>query len=89
MAARKRGTAFVFTLNRAATVSISIKRLRRGAKVVKLKRTSQAGGNRVRFTGRVGRRTLRPGRYRATLTAVDATGARSQARAVTFRIVRR
>ena len=85
----KKGTAFVFTLNRAATVSIGIKRLRRGAKVVKLKRTSRAGGNRVRFTGRVGRRTLRPGRYRATLTAVDATGARSQARAVTFRIVRR
>ena len=89
VAARKRGTAFVFNLNRAATVSISIKRLRRGAKVVKLKRTSRAGGNRVRFTGRVGRRTLRPGRYRATLTAVDAAGARSQARAVTFRIVRR
>ena len=89
VAARKPGTAFVFTLNRAATVSISIKRLRRGARVVKLKRPSRAGGNRVRFTGRVGRRTLRPGRYRATLTAVDATGARSQARAVTFRIVRR
>ncbi|HEX6582428.1 MAG TPA: hypothetical protein VF056_02415 [Thermoleophilaceae bacterium] len=86
---RKPGTAFVFTLNRAATVRISIKRLRRGAKVVKLKRTSGAGGNRVRFTGRVGRRTLRPGRYRATLTAVDATGAKSQARAVAFRIVRR
>jgi len=86
---RKPGTAFVFNLNRAATVSISVKRLRRGAKVVKLKRTSRAGGNRVRFTGRVGRRTLRPGRYRATLTALDATGARSPARAVTFRIVRR
>lgn len=85
----KLGTAFVFKLNRAATVSIRIKRLRRAAKVVRLKRTSRVGGNRVRFTGRVGRRVLRPGRYRATLTAVDATGGRSEARAVTFRIVRR
>ena len=54
----------------------------------KLKRTGSAGRNRVAFSGRVGRHTLRPGRYRATLTAIDATGSRSKARAVAFRIVR-
>jgi hypothetical protein len=32
---------------------------------------------------------LRPGRYRATFTAVDAAGSRSTLQAVTFRIVAR
>jgi uncharacterized delta-60 repeat protein len=85
---RKRGTAFAFTINRAARVSIRVKRLRHRGKVVKLVRTSGAGRNRVRFTGRVGRRALRPGLYRATLTAVDRVGVRSAPRAVRFRIVR-
>jgi uncharacterized delta-60 repeat protein len=85
---RKRGTAFVYTLNRAATVTIRVKRLRARAKPITLKRSSVAGRNRVRFTGRVKRRALRPGVYRATLTAVDASGARSTARTARFRIVR-
>lgn len=84
----RRGTSFVFRLNRAGTVTIRIKRLRHTGRVVKLTRSSRAGGNRVRFSGRVGRRTLRPGRYRATVTAVDRAGNRSKASAVRFRIVR-
>jgi uncharacterized delta-60 repeat protein len=87
-ASARRGTAFLFRLNRAGTVTIRIKRLRHTGRVVKLTRSSRAGGNRVRFSGRVGRRTLRPGRYRATLTAVDKAGNRSKASAVRFRIVR-
>jgi uncharacterized delta-60 repeat protein len=87
-AARRRGTAFVYTLNRDASVTIHVKRLRRGARVLKLRRSSGAGRNRVRFTGRVGRSALRPGRYRATLVATDASGGRSQPRSVRFRIVR-
>jgi uncharacterized delta-60 repeat protein len=86
---RKRGTAFVFSLNRAATVTIRIKRLRHADKVLKLKRLSNAGRNRVGFSGRVGRHALRPGRYRATLTATDTAGSRSKAQAITFRLVRR
>ena len=84
----RRGTSFVFRLNRAGTVTIRIKRLRHSGRIVKLTRSSRAGGNRVRFSGRVGRRTLRPGRYRATLTAVDRAGNRSKPSAVRFRIVR-
>jgi uncharacterized delta-60 repeat protein len=84
----RRGTAFVFRLNRAATVIIRIKRLHHAGTIVKLKRTSSAGGNRVAFSGRVGRHALRPSRYRATLTATDPSGNRSKARAVAFRIVR-
>ncbi len=41
------------------------------------------------FTGRIGRRALRLGRYRATVTATDAAGNRSRPRRVTFRIVAR
>jgi uncharacterized delta-60 repeat protein len=85
-ARRKRGTAFRFRLNHAATLSIRIKRS--GKRVALLKRTAQAGGNRVRFSGRVGRRALRPGRYRATLTAVDAAGKRARPATVAFRILR-
>jgi uncharacterized delta-60 repeat protein len=84
----RRGTAFVFKLNRAATVAIRIRRLHHAGTIVKLTRTSSAGGNRVAFSGRVGRHALRPGRYRATLTATDASGNHSKARAVAFRIVR-
>jgi uncharacterized delta-60 repeat protein len=91
---RRHGTSFVFRLNRSATVSIRIKRLvstgsgRRTRAVALLKRTAQAGGNRVRFSGRVGRGTLRPGRYRASLTAVDANGNRTKPQTVRFRVVR-
>jgi uncharacterized delta-60 repeat protein len=85
---RKHGTAFVYTLNRAATVTIRVKRLRGRAKPITLKRSSAAGRNRVRFTGRVRHRALHPGLYRATLTATDASGARSALRTARFRIVR-
>jgi uncharacterized delta-60 repeat protein len=88
VAARKRGTAFLFKLNRPARVTIRIKRLHRKATVVRLKRSSRAGGNRVRFSGRVKHHALRPARYRATVRAVDAAGNASNAQTVTFRIVR-
>lgn len=48
-----------------------------------------AGQNAVAFRGRIGRRALRPGRYRATAIATDAARNSSSRRRVTFRIVRR
>ena len=84
----------MFRLNRSAEVSIRIKRVattrtgRRLRNVALLKRTARTGGNRVRFSGRVGRRALRPGRYSATLTAVNAEGKRSKPATVAFRILR-
>jgi hypothetical protein len=50
---------------------------------------TKAGSNRVPFTGRMGKRALRPGTYRATLTATDATGRRSKPVSLTFRVVKR
>jgi hypothetical protein len=53
-----------------------------------LRRRASAGLNRVRFSGRLGRRALRVGRYRAVLVAVDAAGNRSRPARVGFRVVR-
>lgn len=46
-----------------------------------------AGRNRKPFSGRIGQRTLRPGRYRATLVATDAARNRSRAARVAFTVV--
>jgi PKD domain len=54
-----------------------------------LVRASAQGANRVAFSGRIGRRALKRGRYRATVTATDAAGNVSSPERVSFRIVRR
>ena len=53
------------------------------------RRMGRAGSNRHRFSGRIGRRKLRPGRYRASIRATDAAGNRSRLKRARFRIVRR
>jgi hypothetical protein len=54
-----------------------------------LTRTSRAGRNRVAFTGRLTRKALAAGRYRAVLTAADAAGNRSKAQTIAFAIASR
>jgi DNA-binding beta-propeller fold protein YncE len=61
------------TLSEPATVRVAIRRRRT------LTHTGHAGLNRLRVK-------LRPGAYRARVTAVDAAGNRSQARTIRFRI---
>lgn len=48
----------------------------------------KAGANSKRFAGKFGRRALKPGRYRAVVTARDAAGNRSKKAKVAFRVVR-
>ncbi|MBA3262092.1 MAG: M36 family metallopeptidase [Thermoleophilaceae bacterium] len=48
-----------------------------------------AGARQVAFSGRIGRRALRPGAYRATISATDPAGNRSRVVRLTFSIVRR
>ena len=48
---------------------------------------SLAGQTRRKFSGKIGRRSLRPGSYRATLTATDVAGNKSSAKVLSFRIV--
>jgi CSLREA domain-containing protein len=50
---------------------------------------SAAGAVRKRFSGRIGKRKLKPGGYRAVLVATDAAGNHSTATRLSFRVVRR
>jgi hypothetical protein len=68
----------------------SARRCTRTVTLVTLTRThTRAGGNRVKFSGRYRRHALAPGRYRARLSATDATGNRSKPVVLRFRVVRR
>ena len=48
-----------------------------------------AGGNARKFSGRLGKKSLKPGSYRATLSARDAAGNVSAVRRLSFRVVAR
>jgi uncharacterized repeat protein (TIGR01451 family) len=50
---------------------------------------ADAGQNRRRFSGRIGKKKMRPGRYRARLVATDASGNKSKRRDLNLRVVRR
>jgi hypothetical protein len=50
---------------------------------------STAGANSNAFSGKLGIRRLRVGRYRAKLTAVDAAGNKSASKVLAIRVVRR
>ncbi len=53
-----------------------------------LTRGAHTGTNRIKFTGRIGRRALKPGRYQAAFTATDAAGT-SKPSVLRFTIVAR
>jgi hypothetical protein len=48
---------------------------------------STSGANTHRFSGRIDRRSLRPGRYRAVLQATDGASNVSRPKRLKFRIV--
>lgn len=63
------------------------RRCTRAVKVGTLTRANlQSGSNAIAFSGRIGRRALRPGAYKATLTARNAKG-KSKPVAVKFSVV--
>jgi hypothetical protein len=84
-----RGTRFRYTLSEAARVTVRIQRARSGRRYVgvgTLRRSGAKGANSIRFTGRIRTRALRPGRYRALISATDAAGNRSPLSRTAFRI---
>jgi FG-GAP-like repeat/FG-GAP repeat len=85
-AAAKRGTVFRFVMNGPGKARITIARKagKRYRKVGSLVRRGHRGLNKVRFSGRIGRTALKPGRYRATIT----TSKRLAPKRVRFRIVK-
>jgi hypothetical protein len=67
------GTAFLFKLNTAATVSFTFKRAKRV--VGRLTVQAKAGVDRVQFNGRIPhRRKLEPGRYTVAVSARNLSG---------------
>ena len=85
------GARVRYSLSEPATTRFRVEKARSG-RWVRLKRSfthrGQAGTNRFRFTGRIGGRRLRTGRYRLVAVATDAAGNKSAAKRVRFRIVR-
>lgn len=66
------------------------RRCKRWVRVATLRRTNQPAGRRsLVFTGRIRRRALKPGRYRAVIKATDGTRKSSRVKRPRFRIVRR
>jgi hypothetical protein len=85
----RRGTRVSFSLSEAASVRFEafvVKRRHRTRKG-RFARLSPAGASRVAFTGRLGKRTLKPGRYVVRLTPTDRAGNVGAARSVTLRVV--
>jgi hypothetical protein len=76
----RRGTQLRFTLSEPARLRIAMTRIaghkRRPAGTVAVAQQA-AGRHHVRLMGRIGRRSLGPGRYRARIVAIDAAGNRS------------
>jgi hypothetical protein len=89
---RVRGKAFLFDLSEPAQVTFAVERALRGrrSKATRFSftgtfaRNRAAGANRMNVPVRVGRRTLRPGRYRATLIATDGAGNASKPKRIAF-----
>ena len=89
-ASAPRGTTFRFTLKAPAKVIVAISR-RHGGRAVKAGKLTRShlhnGPNAIAFSGRIGKRALKPGKYSARLTASNAKG-RAKPVTVRFKIVR-
>ena len=85
------GLMFTYRLDRAATVFIVLERRvgERWVMVTKLTvKSAQAGLDRLKFNGRVGKALLKLGSFTAIIAAAD-TGGWSNSRSLTFRVVRK
>lgn len=88
-----RKNAFRFTLDDRAKVVISIKRISKGkgkrAQGRIVKSNVAAGSRKIGFRGKVGKKKLKPARYKATAVAIDQFGNRSKPKKAGFRILGR
>jgi hypothetical protein len=90
----KRGTKFTYTLSETARVSIVIERkqVRKGKKPRWVKATTLSaqeneGKGDTPFSGKVKGKPLKPGKYRARITATDTAGQASAPRQTGFTVV--
>jgi hypothetical protein len=79
-----------FKLSAAARVTLAFSRLRSRRRVASRTIEAHAGTNRLRFRGRLSRRrSLKPGRYTLTITALDRAGEKSRPRSLSFTVLPR
>jgi secreted trypsin-like serine protease len=83
----KTGTKLSFTLSEAAAVRVTVLRRTR-ALAPSATIAGRAGRTTRTFTGRLGGKKLRPGRYRLQLGAVDVAGNAARPVRIPFRILR-
>ena len=88
-----RGHKISFTLSEPGKLKLTFaRRVGKHYKTVhgSIKHTeTKQGRHTLRFTGKVGKHRLRPGRYRLTMTATDAAGNRSRAAHAKFKIAKK
>jgi hypothetical protein len=93
--AAKRGTKFTYSLSEPARVKIRIERRKPGrrgkkprfSKVTTISQQKKSGRRATEFSGRARGRPLKPGKYRAQITATDSAGQTSAPKKLGFRIV--
>jgi secreted trypsin-like serine protease len=85
-AARKARAKLTFRLSEAAAIRITVLK---GTKALSpsVSIAASAGRTSRTFTGRLGRKALKPGRYRLRIAAVDAAGNPAKPAIVRFRVV--
>jgi hypothetical protein len=81
------GTMLRFSSSEAGTLSIAIAKAKGAKPIATLTRSIAAGPGKVPLSGRIGKKPLRPGRYRLTLSAKDAAGNASTPVALPFTIL--
>jgi hypothetical protein len=82
------GAKLRFTLAGPAKLTLTVRRANGTAVKGALKTAGRPGANTLRFKGRIGGHTLRPGRYRLTISARAMVGGGTAKATTAFRIVR-
>jgi len=86
--AKATGTALRYSVSAPAKVTLTVKSVAGKAIKGAIKTAAKPGPNKLRFTGRVARRTLKPGTYRMTVSASPLTGGGVKTAKLVFKIVR-
>jgi hypothetical protein len=91
---RARRVDVSYTLSESARVVVKVQRRLAGKRaryrtLGKIAKPAKPGANRLKLSRRIRAKDARPGRYRAVIVAIDATGNRSAPKVAAFRVLRR
>jgi hypothetical protein len=86
--AKATGTLLRFTTSAPAKVTLTVKTAAGKAVKGAIKTAAKPGANKLRFMGRVAKKTLKPGRYRLTISATPLPGGAAKSATAAFKIMR-